>query len=260
MKSICLVRRGNLGDVLLTEPIGRHFRALYPQVYLATEYPHAHHLIGDTYTGFVDYATIGADADRYTKMIDLRYEHHRDLHYIDGFALDAGIVLQDRMPRVNTRWAPLQKGAYVLIAPDTSSWRRAQRQWAPSRFGELRARIVEELGLDVVVLNSRHSFTDMLSLIRNCRLFIGNDSGPGIIAQCFQQPALIIFGITDPAKVLFSASARAVQRPYPPCTDCLAQLYNDDVCCAQPVCLTGLEVDEVFKAVCRRLEETEEAT
>jgi hypothetical protein len=245
-----------LGDVLLTEPLGRYFRAHYDQVFLATGYPHARHLIGHAFTGFLPYTILPYCTSSFDGgIIDLEYERYPELNYIDGYARAANITLDDRTPVVNRDWPVMKKGDYVLLAPGTSPWMELQRNWGYDNFNRLKEKISMEWGLPVVVLDPSYNFTEMLSLIRHCRLFVGSDSGPGIIAQCFQKESIILFGCTNPRTVLFSPKARPVFHEEMYCIGCKPRSNYAEIICGSPVCLTGLEMDVVFRAVSDYLQE-----
>jgi len=253
MKNLCLIRRGHLGDVLLTEPVARHFRRQYDQVFLATNYPQVQLLLHATYSGFIPYTELESCTIPFDQVIHLEYEPYPHLSYIEGYACAAGITLENAFPLVHRDWPDIIGEPYLLLAPGTSRWMQAMRNWGDDNFESLRQRLEAHSGLRAVVLNERYGFTEMLSLIRHCRLFIGNDSGPGIIAQCFGTPALIIFGGTDPDKVLFSPAATALYHPLYDCIGCKQRSRHTEIACASPLCLTELGVDTVFGSAMERL-------
>lgn len=246
MKNLCLIRRGHLGDVLLTEPIARYFRSRYDQVFLATNYLQAQALLQATYSGFIPYPELERCNIPFHRTIHLEYEPYPHLSYMEGYACAAGITLEKAFPLVHTDWPDIIGEPYLLLAPGTSRWMQSVRHWGDDHFESLRQRLEAHSGLRVIVLEERYGFTDMLSLIRHCRLFIGNDSGPGIIAQCFNKPALVIFGGTDPGKVLFSPAATALYHPLYDCIGCKQRSRHTEIVCASPLCLTELGVDRVF--------------
>lgn len=253
MTRICLKRWGNLGDVLMTEPVGRYFRGLYDEVYLATNYPQARYLLGDTYDAFIPYDDDGSL--HFDRVIKLKYEYHPHLPYLHALHLSAGLTPGNNLPRVKSDWPKTVPGSYVLLAPDTSDWAKPVRTWPRQNFDLLKESLETSLGIKTVLLESHHSFTDMLSLIAHCRLFIGNDSGPGIIAQCFGRPSLVIFGGTDPQKVLFHPKAKALFHSGYDCIGCKQRSRHTDIICASPLCLTELSVETVLEAAGQLLRE-----
>lgn len=248
MSSICLIRSGHLGDVIMTEPIGRFFRTRYDKVYLATDFLQAKLLIGDSYTDFIKFGELESCHIEFDKQIILNYELSPNLNYIEGYAKSADIVLEDKIPKVNNKWENIISGDYVLIAPNTSHWVYAMRNWHKENFKHLKEKIEKEHHIRVVVLEKNFSFTQMLSLIRNCKMLIGNDSAPGIIAQCFNVESTIIFGATHPKNVFFNPNAKAIFREID-CIGCRHVSRHTEIECASPLCLSELTVDSVFNSI-----------
>ncbi|WP_350284126.1 glycosyltransferase family 9 protein [Geobacter sulfurreducens] len=105
-----------------------------------------------------------------------------------------------------------------------------------------------------IFLEPRHSFVEMLSLVEHCSLFIGNDSGPGILAQAYHRPALILFGATDPDKVLFASEARPIWVDVG-CNGCRQWSRNSLFECNTPWCMDRIEPDLVLMASASLLNE-----
>ena len=136
--------------------------------------------------------------------------------------------------------------------------------WAPERFGALARRLREATGCQVVLTGTeaerpllaacaRELDTDPLeavglplrtlaAVIKRCRVFVGNDSGPKYLAEAFSVPTLICYGPTDyinnnPPSALRRVAVRDV-----PCRPCHSER------CREPrrVCLDDLDVDAVY--------------
>ena len=103
-----------------------------------------------------------------------------------------------------------------------------------------------EHGLEVVFLQPEHAFDEMLGLIEHCCLFIGNDSGPAIVAQAYNRPSLIIFGTTDPSKVIFSSNAQPITIEVG-CNGCRQRNPKLIVECNSPICLNSVTSDLVLR-------------
>lgn len=248
MSRICLIRSGHLGDVIMTEPIGRFFRTKYDEVYLATDFIQAKQLIGDSYTDFIKFSELENCSIVFDKQIILNYELSPNHNYIDGYAKSADISLIDRIPQVNTAWERIIEEDYVLLTPHTSYWVYAMRNWGDENFKYLKEKIENEFGIRVIVLDKKYSFSEMLSLIRHCKMLIGNDSAPGIIAQCFNVKSAIIFGATHPKYVFFNKNATSIFRDID-CIGCRHISRHTEIECASPLCLIELSVDSVFNSV-----------
>jgi hypothetical protein len=250
---VYIVRKGHLGDVILTEPIARTLKAAGHTVVLVTEYTHLGPVL-PTYDAAKPYEFYlrnqgRAEADSF---LILAYELYPELHYIDGFAKCAGVSPLDRYPVVRGGSAPIEKGAYCLLAPHTSPWCRQMREWDYQKFRALASLITTELGTPIIFLKPQHSFQEMLSLVEHCSLFIGNDSGPGILAQAYRRPALILFGATDPSKVLFAPEARPILVDVG-CNGCRQWNRNSPVECNTPLCLNRIDPDRVLSAAASQL-------
>lgn len=248
MSSICLIRSGHLGDVIMTEPIGRFFKSQFDEVYLATDFIQAKLLIGDSYTDFIKFGELESCTIKFDRQIILNYELSPQNNYIEGYANSANIILEDKIPRVKADWQNIIIEDYILIAPHTSHWVYSMRNWGVENFNHLKERIEKEYDIRVIVLESKFSFTEMLSLVRHCKMVIGNDSAPGIIAQCFNVKSAIIFGATHPKYVFFNQNAKAIFREID-CIGCRHISRHTEIQCASPFCLSELTVDSVLNSI-----------
>jgi ADP-heptose:LPS heptosyltransferase len=122
------------------------------------------------------------------------------------------------------------------------------REWPESRFAELAQCLNEHSGIPFIVLRPSHSFCEMLSLIEHCELFVGNDSGPAILAQCFGRATFVILGATRPDLVLLSDDAIGIIKDVG-CNGCKHFARHTDIICASPTCLAELSVEDVFGQV-----------
>src|SRR5213594_2340809 len=114
----------------------------------------------------------------------------------------------------------------VLIGLNPGSVYGTAKRWLPERFAEVADRMAaehggvvlifggrgeEELGAEIagmmtaptIVLSGRTTVRRLMALIKQCRLFITNDTGPMHIATAFGVPTVAIFGPTDPATTSF---------------------------------------------------------
>lgn len=245
-----IIRKGHLGDVILTEPIARAIKKKGNQVILVTDYEHAHVLLPvyDEVLPYSYYTNVLAKSKN-AEFVVLAYELHPQLHYVEGFAMCAGVDIgNDKKPMIRNGFSPVVTKHYCLIAPHTSSWARGMREWSFSRYKELAQGIEYNFGLNTVFLKPEHSFEELLGLIEHCSLFIGNDSGPGIIAQAFTRPSLILFGATGHSKVLFSEYTDAVLVDVG-CNGCRQWSRNSLVSCNAPICMDSISVNHVLECV-----------
>ena len=117
-KTIYIVRKGHLGDVILTEPIARTLKAAGHTVVLVTEYTHVGPVL-PTYDHVKPYSFFlrNRKAAEAGFFVTLAHELYPQLHYIDAFARCAEVSILDRYPRVLGGHPPMVQGTYCLIAP-----------------------------------------------------------------------------------------------------------------------------------------------
>jgi len=178
-----------------------------------------------------------------------RYEYWRAL----GRALDFALPARDAVP-----FPPARTTGHLFIHTGAG---QAVRVWPLERYRALAARL-RAAGHRVQVacdpdqqawwqragetaLATPHSVNELLALIDGARAFIGNDSGPGHLAAFCGVPTFTIFGPQLPEwfAPLHPRAAWNEGRacPFKPCSDYCRF--------AQPICMTGLEEENVWPAV-----------
>lgn len=239
-----------MGDVILSEPVAFALSSCGLDVGLCTEHEHVGNMLA-TYSRVHAYSHfISGDLEAvYDRVQQLRYELRPGLHYLDAYAQDCDVTLQRRVPAFRTRFAPLRSGKYGLIAPDTSEWMREMRTWPPSNYERLARVLPRMTGYPWLILQPEHSFTEMLSLVANANLFVGNDSGPAILAQAFSVPCVVLFGATSPDKWFFGSAAIGITHPVG-CNGCrhVTPPYAK-IGCTTPHCITGIQMNDVLAAI-----------
>jgi len=159
----------------------------------------------------------------------------------------------------------------------------ARKKWSEASFAELINRLVpelqdsvfllfggpEELPLRNVLLSLVHRPERVLSvdsvsvrqaaaLLRNCRLFISNDSGPMHMAAASGVPTVAIFGPTNPAWVRPWGVQHRVVRTGISCSPCFRYSPKPLRCVANRdyACLKDITVDDVLNACVDLIGET----
>lgn len=145
---------------------------------------------------------------------------------------------------------------YIILHPGTSGF-AVEKRWPPDRYGTLAKRVVDELGLDVLVTwgpgerpiaarvlreseqrarlsPKTESLLDLAELIRRARLFVSGDTGPMHLAAACGTPCISLFGPKDPA----------IYRPWGESHTIIQSSTHR---------MDGISVDQVFDAVRRRL-------
>ncbi|RWK23409.1 MAG: glycosyltransferase family 9 protein [Mesorhizobium sp.] len=153
------------------------------------------------------------------------------------------------------------------------------RRWQPERYAAAIDRISAETGLDVVLVGGpdENEATDkivaaaktpvvnlvgalsletLLALLKEARLFVGNESGPMHMAAAAGTPVVGLFGLTSPGRWGPVGVPSISLRPQMPC-DCV----GGDLCRrtdpSKACCVWRLEVDAVVDAVRELLARTE---
>ena len=171
----------------------------------------------------------------------------------------------DRASECLKQTGRVPQGRYVVIHP-FASWK--YKRWALPRFIALAWRIGAELGCPVVFLSnaiegrelapfqrrfeklptmrfvSTDDLIEMAAVIRNARLFIGNDSGPLHLAAALAVPILGLYGPADPALTAPVRVSATLIYKAAECSPCSQQV------CVRPAdhCLNRTSVREVFAA------------
>ncbi len=143
----------------------------------------------------------------------------------------------------------------------------AVKRWPPEYFGRLADALIEEYGVDVLVLwgpgeeelvrevaramNNRPlvlpevPLSELGAFLKRCRLVVSNDSGPMHMAAALNVPTVGIFGPTDPRAQGPWGDGHGVVRQET--VDCLGCNRTD--CPIGNICMTTLEPREVLAKV-----------
>lgn len=154
-------------------------------------------------------------------------------------------------------------GALIVINPG-AAW--PTKRWDPANYAALARRIVDELGCAVVVtwggetegseaaaivrkagrgafLAPSTDIRQLTALLRQCRIFVGGDTGPLHIAAALGLPSVALFGPSDPVRNgPYGNCSRILHTPLP-CSGCYRRQ------CPDPICMSSIRVEEVFEAV-----------
>lgn len=161
---------------------------------------------------------------------------------------------------------PMSSGPLVCIVPGSSGF-GAFKRWPTKSFRALihalrqdgqrvvlstgpgEQQIASELAEDGVVWldGSQHGVGVMAEVMRQCAVVVAADSGPLHVAQAVATPCVALFGPKNPA--LYGPRGVSVVLRYPvPCAPC------DRRVCAAPICVRGIPVHAVQRAVAELIE------
>jgi hypothetical protein len=250
IKSVCLVRSGNLGDVVMAEPIARFLLKYVSKIYLATEIDGAE-LIFSTYDKVYKYSQVNSGEIDCDIKIRLIYElSDNQKTYIQGYmeSIGFGEVCVKDIPILNNDWNNIIEGEYILIAPFTSLWEERKRNWGYKKFTELSNLLAGKYSTKCIMLEKHYAFSEMMSLIKHCKFFVGNDSGPAIIAQSFNKKAFVIFGATRPDYIHMSDQTVPIYYRNRHSL-CRHNSRKDEIDCCEEFCMDRISVDKVFDQI-----------
>ena len=176
-----------------------------------------------------------------------------------------------RAARARLAESGLDGGPYA--AAHVSSFAHAAKRWPEERFAALFQRLHAERGLPVVLLGSgaeaaenarvaelarparvvdlagRTTLAEVLGVVAEAELFVGNDSGLAHLANAAGTPATVVFGPTDPDATRPWDGPRPDGRPVRlrvvrkrvPCAPC-----RFTRCPLDHACMTGVSVPDVL--------------
>jgi heptosyltransferase-1 len=110
---------------------------------------------------------------------------------------------------------------YAVLVPGAA---RQYKCWPVEKFALISEKIVSEYGLDIIAVGTageksiieklqslsgvrvidfsgRTNISELVALLKNAKLVVSNDTGPGHIAAAMRVPLVMIFGATNPARV-----------------------------------------------------------
>jgi lipopolysaccharide heptosyltransferase II len=145
-----------------------------------------------------------------------------------------------------------------------------EKRWLPERFAALGDRLRDEYGATIVLLggggdrdlcarvraamrapardlSGATTFAETGALLRRCRLYVGNDSGPMHLAVAVACPVVAMFGPTDVTLYgPYHARARTVRLPLP-CSPCFVHGHFPP-CPNGHACMQWLPLQTVMQA------------
>ena len=150
-------------------------------------------------------------------------------------------------------------GDYAVIIPG-ARWKT--KKWSHNRFGEIASMLdiktlivgsASDIKISKLIENKSNgkalsiagdtNIKELISIIRNARYVISNDSGPMHIAAAFGIPVVAVFGPTNPAKTGPYGNNHIIVKSDIPCAPC----YKKD--CKGMRCMDEISVEMVYKAI-----------
>lgn len=250
IKSVCLVRDRNLGDVIMTDPIAGFLLKYVNKVCLATDVNDVG-LVLNKYDQIYKYNEINSDKINCDIKIKLIYElSDNRKSYIQGYMESIGFdeVINNDIPQISDNWSDIIGKEYILLAPFTSDWEEKKRNWGYEKYTELKDLLESEYEIKCIMLERNYSFKEMISLVKYCKFFVGNDSGPTIIAQSFNKRSFIVFGATRPEYIHLSKKSIAIydKNRHKLCNH---RTRKEEIDCCEEFCMDRIRVKDVFDTI-----------
>lgn len=165
------------------------------------------------------------------------------------------------------------EGPRFLIGLNPGAAFGPAKRWLPERFRELADQLVGAFQADVIIFGSRAekplaeaigqamkraptvlagqtTLRQLMALMGECRLFVTNDSGPMHLAAALGVPLVAVFGSTDERATGPLGPRVRIVKHHVPCSPCGLRECPIDF-----RCMTGITVNDVFKAAVDLVEE-----
>lgn len=160
----------------------------------------------------------------------------------------------------------------MIVGINPGSTYGGAKRWLSERFAETADRLVRNYGCRVVivgapgeealgraiadrmegkplVLSGQTSIRELMAVIKRCRLFLTNDTGPMHMAASFAVPIVAVFGATDHRTTSPLGADHVIVRHPVDCAPCLLR-----ECPIDHRCMTRVTVEEVYGAAVKQLQ------
>jgi ADP-heptose:LPS heptosyltransferase len=240
-RRILVIREGAAGDVLLATPIVKELKKQLPDSYLAfkTKYPEI--LQNNPYVDEIIRFEPKGNVD---VVFDLMYELYPDIPIIEAYEKIAHLSLEcpeiefylssDEQAEIDVYMQRLSIGnakglavIHPMVGNRIKSWNKDRYQEVANYISSKKLHVLtvgsplDCMELDEVInLIGRLSLRQSAAVISRARLFVGLDSFPMHIANAFKIPSVILFGSTDPHKVLIDGRKVKIVRSLEHCLGC----------------------------------------
>lgn len=223
---IILKRNAAWGDVLLTTPIIRAFKAKHGVANIQVETICPEVFNGNPDVQFVSRQITTTARDAETHNLNGISEMSPGIHIVDAYAACVGLkggeydkVTKLYVPQGDVEWAERQTAGakWVAIHPGPTSW--PCKNWPFDRWTPV-IDAIRGMGFSVALVGNdslpfissdadyrkKTNVGQLGALIGRCGLFIGVDSFPIHVAQAVGTPVVGVFGVTDPKLILTDGS------------------------------------------------------
>ncbi len=231
VKAILLHRRGANGDVLLASAIAPALKKKHPGclIYFSTKCKEV--LDGNPYIDrVIEDKDVSERLFQVYYNLDMIYEYRPYTNVLEAYADAVGVKKEDcQLFLKTTKFNQLPK-KYIVIHAGNTAW--AGRNWSQNKFDDVSRRLISEGHFVVCVgkgdnlvtcdldLRNKTTISELASIIKEAKLFIGVDSFPMHVAQTFDTPSVCFFGSIDPKLRLISPNIKAITAENLGCLGC----------------------------------------
>lgn len=200
--------------------------------------------------------------DYYLKIVKTAGASDTDVQFV----LPQDLTAADSIKRLLAKHR-IKPDNYVVLVPGSA---KKDKRWPVERFAALADRIRPQLGLSIVAtgnssevdlanwlkglanvpvvnLAGQTSLKELVILLKEARLVVSNDTGPGHIAAALGVPVILIFGPTNPARVEPYKRSECVAANDPNGRGLKADSYNPRHC------IEAITVEQVYQKVCEQI-------
>jgi ADP-heptose:LPS heptosyltransferase len=273
---IVIRRAGAQGDVILTTPIIRALRVLYPMSFISVQTACKDVFDGNPDVNEVSFVVPEKQGD-YLIDLDMAYEKTPDKHIIQAYCDAAKIQLPDEkswrpvlFPTETSRIVAKQRmpdgHKYAVIHPGSiRGW--VGRQWPWKRFQQI-IPLLDTFGYTTVLIGTQDTpdikarldyrnvpFSHLLGIMERASLFVGLDSMPFHVAQAFGVRSVVLFGSIDPGlRVIPGVPVIPVIAEDVACLGChhfldAPRTVTSNCLRGNDICMENLTIDQVINAV-----------
>lgn len=230
---------------------------------------------------FLKNCTVKEDDDLHNVEEDLRLLDFCGVREKNRYPMEIHLTEEERQfARQWLREKDISDKFLIGMHPGTSTFKNhGRKRWPAASYGELIGRICRERKDSVVLLfggpeeqslrqkiisSVRHhgkifsvdslTIRHAASVMRECGLFVSNDSGPMHMAAASSVSTVAIFGPTNPVWLRPWGGGHSVVRAEPTCSPCFRYSPKPMECIENRnyACIRGITVEQVLDA-CRKL-------
>lgn len=257
----------NLGDEIMAIPLFQAIKEKYPNstVSVKVRYP-------ELLDHNPNIDKLNENGGFYDKIIDIKGEN-RGKNRLDYLEKKLRVRIKDRLPSLIINDEEIRKNQ-TLNAHPTDKLRIAvstgakwnSRQWGIANFKKLAAYIADKYGAEIIELGkdcesigigvnliNKTSAREAAVILRQCSLFIGNDSGLSHLALSVGTPTVALFGPLSPELLISNINENFIAlEAKTECQGCWSKgiMRYPDVCPRlNPDCMESIDLNMAIEAV-----------